>query len=197
MPTGNTLKLKDVRLAFTQNLFVPGTYQNGPGTKKYKAKILIPKNHPQIGDVKAEIMRLATEEWKEKAEAFVQALKGTQKFSFCDGDLQTWDGFPGNYYVNAANETKPTYVHRDPGTRENPNIITAESGKLYSGCYVNAIISFWTWTKTGGNQMNCNLLGLQFLRDGEAFTGGGTASADEFGNEEPAGSTIVANSSFL
>lgn len=196
MPTGQVLKLKDVRIAFTEHLHVAGTFQNGPGKKKFGCKLLIGKNHLQIGDVKTEIMRLAAEEWKDKAEIVIGGLKESDYFAFHDGDFKEWDGFPGNYYINAKNATKPTYVHKDPGTKENPNLITAESGKLYSGCYVNAIISFWTWLKPK-NQMNCNLLGLQFLRDGEAFTGGGTASTDEFSNEEPAGSTVVANSSFL
>jgi hypothetical protein len=197
MATGTVLKLKDVRLAFTQNLFTPGSYKDEPGKpKKYKCKLLIPKDHPQIKEISAEILRLATEEWKEKAQNALASIKGDrQRFCFMDGDLSDYEGFAGNYSIAVSNKVKPLYVGRNPGTKDAPNLITEASGILYSGCFVNANISFWTWTKTGP-QMNANLLGLQFLRDGEAFAGGGTTSVDEFeqpeGGEQPAGDALSA-----
>lgn len=186
MATGKVLKLRDVRLAFIQDLFIPRAYKDDPTKKKkFKCKLLIGKEHPQIDEVKEELSRLATEVWKEKAANIINSIKGDrQRFAFLDGDLSNYEGFPGNYSIAASNDTKPLFLHANPGTKENPNLITQESGVLYSGAFVIAHISFWTWDKSGP-QVNCNLLGLQFYRPGEAFSGGGTSSkVEEFGNED-------------
>lgn len=194
--TGNVLKLKDVRLAFTQNLHVPAAFKNEPGKKKkYSCKLLIAKDHPQIVEVKNEILRLAKEEWKEEAEKVLKALKVENKIALMDGDVKDYSGYAGNYYISASNETKPLYVDRNPGTKAAPNIITEESGKLYSGCYVIAHISFWTQNNNWGKRVNANLLGLQLFRDGEAFSGGGVASVDEFGNEDDGKQVVEASTS--
>lgn len=191
--TGKVLKIKNVRLAFTKNLFVVGSYKDGPGKKKFRAKFIIPPDHPQIGDIVAELRRLAEEEWKDRSKAILAAIKDNdQKMAFLNGDLKQWEGFAGNYYISAANEQKPLYLRANPGTKEHPNLITQESGELYSGCYVVAHLSFWTWNQPAP-QINCNLLGVQFYRPGEAFSGsGGVASTSEFGNEDPVESTVVA-----
>lgn len=180
--TGNVMKLKDVRLMFTKNLHTAGSYQDGPGTKKFRTKFALDKNHPQLADVKAELNRIAVEEWKDRAGSILTAIKDNdQKMAFINGDLKQWEGAAGNYIITASNPQRPLYLRANPGTVQAPNLITAESGELYSGCYVVAHVSFWTWNKPSP-QINCNLLGVQFYRKGEAFSGGGTASLSEFGN---------------
>jgi hypothetical protein len=48
---------------------------------------------------------------------------------------------------------------------------------------VLAHISLWTQDNNFGQKINANLLGLQFLRDGDAFAGGpAPSSVEEFGN---------------
>jgi hypothetical protein len=185
--TGEKLKLKNVRLAFTQNLFTPGSYKNEPGKKKkYSAKFLIPKLgpdglvNPVVVAIKDELMRLATLEWKDKVEQVIKELRAENKICLYDGDIKSYDGYAGHYYISASNETKPLYLRANPGTKDKPNLITEESGELYSGCYVVAQISFWTQNNSFGKRINANLLGVQFYRPGEAFSGGGTASVDEF-----------------
>lgn len=191
--TGKVLRLKDVRLAFTDNLFVAGSYKNEAGKQKtYSCKLLIAKDHPQIGEVKTELARLAVEAWADKAEAVVRALRAENKAGLYDGDVKAYDGYENCYYVSASNKTKPLYVDRNPGTKAAPNLITAESGKLYSGCYVVAHISFWAQKNSFGNRINTNLLGLQLFRDGEAFSGGGVASVDAFANEDDGAQTVTA-----
>ncbi len=187
--TGKVLKLRDVRLSFAQDLFVPRAFKDEAGkVKKYRCKLLIPKDHPQIQSVKDEIFRLAKEEWKDKAEAVLGSIKGNkQNMAFLDGDLQLYDGFAGNYSISASRrelDGPPLLLRANPGTKDNPNKATAS--ELYSGSYVISHISFWTWSKNGYS-MNCNLLGLQVYRPGEAFSGGGTSSnVEEFGNEDTA-----------
>lgn len=200
--TGNELKIKDGILAFTQDLHVPKAYQNDPTKpKKYRTKILLPKDHKQLPEIFAEIHRLAVETWgKADADRVLASIKNNnQKMAFGDGDLTKYEGFKGHYFISASrreSDGKPLYVRANPGTKENPNIITEQSGELYSGAHVNAHVSFWTWTKSG-DSMNCNLLGLQFYRPGTRISGGSpAASVDEFGNEEPDEPTIVGAGDF-
>ena len=53
-------------------------------------------------------------------------------------------------------------------------------GKPYSGCYVNAQIAVWAMQNTHGKRVCAQLRGVQFIRDGESFGGGGVAQVDEF-----------------
>lgn len=56
----------------------------------------------------------------------------------------------------------------------------AESdGVVYAGCYVNAIIDFFAYENSGAG-ISASLRGVQFVRDGDAFAGGGVASEDDF-----------------
>lgn len=68
------LKLKNVRLAFSQNLFRPGAQQAGQ-TPKYGCALLIGKEDPQVSTIKQAIIATAKEKWgPEKAEKLLKAL---------------------------------------------------------------------------------------------------------------------------
>lgn len=192
--TGNKLRINNVRLAFTRDLYHARSHKDDPTKpKKYKCKIIVPPDHPQTNEIKQEITRCAIEAWKEQAKMKLESIKGnSQRFAWRDGNLTTWEGFPGNFYLSLARRESdglPLYVRANPGTKEKPNLILEASHELYSGCFVNASVSFWTFDKDGA-LMNCNLLGLQFHSKGEAFSGGDTSSADEFENND-ADSKIV------
>lgn len=197
--TGNELMVRNVRLAFTQDLFIARAFKDEAGKpKKRRAKLLIGKNDPQVPGIMAEIARLAKEEWKDKADQIMLSIKGNkQSMAILDGDLQLYDGFKDHYSINATRREQdgsPLFLRANPGTVEKPNLATAE--ELYSGAYVNAHISFWTWSKNGFS-MNCNLLGLQFYRKGDPFSSGTAASSiSAYKNEEPEGSVIVGKDEF-
>ena len=78
-------------------------------------------------------------------------------------------------YVSARSKTRPGIFD---GQR---NELTQADGKPYSGCYVNANLELWAQDNSFGKRINAQLRGIQFLRDGDAFAGGGApANADEF-----------------
>ena len=59
--------------------------------------------------------------------------------------------------------------------------LTEEDGKIYSGCYVNAIVELWSMNNEYGKRICGNLLGVQFFRDGEAFASSGdSVGVDDF-----------------
>ncbi len=169
------LMLRDARLAFP-NLFEPTTVA-GEGKPRYSATLLIPADHPQLADIKKRIDAIAKEKWREKAPALLAGLYKTGKVALHDGDEKAqYDGFPGNMFIAAAAQESapPTVVDQ----ARNP--LTAKSGKPYAGCYVNASLEFWVQDNQWGKRVNCTLRGIQFLRDGDSFSAGRPADADEF-----------------
>ena len=62
----------------------------------------------------------------------------------------------------------------------NRNPLVEADGRPYSGCYVNATVELWAQQNTTGRGMRAELLGVQFLRDGDAFAAGSKPSEDDF-----------------
>ncbi len=173
-PIGRIL-LKNARLAFP-NLFEPTTVA-GEGKPRYSATMLLPIDHPQLAEIKSKIDAIAKDKWREKAAGILQGLYKTGKVALHDGDEKSqYDGFPGNMFIAAASQENapPTVVGADRAP------LSAKSGKPYAGCYVNASLEFWAQDNQWGKRINCTLRGVQFARDGDAFSAGRPADADEF-----------------
>lgn len=167
------LKLNNVRLAFPV-LFEAKTV-NGEGKPAFSASFLIDPADPQVKTLNAAIDQMAKEKWGAKADAILKQMRATDKVALHDGDLKSnYDGFPGNLYVSARSTTRPLVIDKDKSP------LAEQDGKPYAGCFVNASIELWAQDNNYGKRVNASLRGVQFLRDGDAFTGGGAASEDEF-----------------
>ena len=173
-PIGRIL-LKDVRLAFP-NLFEPTTV-NGEGKPRYSATLIIPADHPQLAEIRAKQEAVAKDKWRDKAAAILRGLEKQDKIALHDGDTKTkYDGFPGNFFISAAAQENaaPTVIDRDRSP------LSSKSGRPYPGCYVNASIELWVQDNAYGQRVNAQLRGIQFYRDGDSFSAGRPADADEF-----------------
>jgi hypothetical protein len=173
-PIGRIL-LKNVRLAFP-NLFEPTTVA-GEGKPRYSASLLIPADHPQLAEIKAAQLAIATAKWGAKAAAIVKGLEKQDKLALHDGDVKSkYDGFPGNFFIAAAAQENaaPTVIDRDRSP------LSARSGRPYAGCFVNASIELWAQDNNYGQRVNAQLRGIQFYADGDSFSAGRPADADEF-----------------
>ena len=167
------IQLKNVRLAFP-DLWTAVAFE-GEGEKKFGATFLIPKNSPQIKEIKTAILEVAKAQWKDKAPAILKTLEGNpNKFCFMDGDTKTYDGYAGNMYLTAKNKKRPTIKDRDTST------LTEADEKPYGGCYVNASVELWAQDNKWGKGIRASLRGVQFYKDGDQFTAGSVASDDEF-----------------
>ena len=168
------LKLSNLRLAFPA-LFEAKTV-NGEGKPAFSAALLIDPTDPQVKAINAAIDSVAKEKWGAKGDSVYKALEATDKTCLHDGDSKAeYDGFEGNLYVSSRAKIRPSVFdgQRSP--------LTEADGKPYSGCYVNASIELWAQDNSYGKRINAQLRGVQFLRDGDAFAGGGKAAdADEF-----------------
>lgn len=167
------VKLQNVRLAFPK-LF-KAEQVNGEGDPQFSATFILPKNHPNVKDIENAILQVAKEKWADKADAILKKVKAELKTCLKDGDLKAdLEGFAGNYFLSASNKTRPYVINRDKTQ------LTPDDGVMYAGCYVYAVIDIWAMDNKFGKRICASLSGVQFYKDGDAFTGGGIASDDDF-----------------
>jgi len=170
------MMLNNVRIAFCQDLFSPGTFAGDSSAKPtYSSTFLIPKDDKQVKAIEKAMVEAAKDRWSDKADKILDGLKKQDRVCLRDGDMKDqYDGFEGCFYIKANNGIKPGVfdLNRDD--------ISEESGKLYAGCYVNASIEIYAQDNQWGRRINAKLRGVQKVADGDAFAGGAPASADEF-----------------
>lgn len=171
------VQLKDVRLAFPA-LFEAKSV-NGEGEPRFSACFIIEPKSANAKALSDAIASVAKDKWGAKALTVLQALEKKDRVCFHlapktnkSGDV--YDGFEGTFHVNASNKARPTVV----GPDRSP--LVASDGKPYGGCYVNAVVEIWAQDNNWGQRVNATLGGVQFVRDGDAFSGGAPVSADEF-----------------
>lgn len=168
------MMIRNVRLSFP-HLFKPHAFDEN-AEARYQGTFIVPKDHPQIDEIRAEIARVKKEEWGDKKVNVKKCLReGSEK-----DDL---DGFGEDVmFFNASNSARPRVLDRvrDPNTGKARIIMDSSEGIPYAGCYVNADIDFWTQDNKYGKRVNAGLRGIQFWKDGERFGGGGVSSAGDF-----------------
>lgn len=160
------MTLKNVRLSFP-SLFTKAEF-DGQATK-FEATFLIAKDDPQVAMVNKAIDEFLASKFPNGAP------KSIKRTVFVDGDTKDYDGYEGMMAFKGSNSKRPTVIDRD----RTP--IIEEDNIVYAGCYVNAIVDLWySDHPKGGKQVLGNVLGVQFVKDGETFGADTTASADDF-----------------
>lgn len=167
--------IKNARLAFPA-LFEPSAFAGDSSSKpSYSATFIISPLDDQVELVERAIEQAAKEKWGPKAEAILRQLKAQDKVFLHDGELKaSYAGFAGNLYINARSVQRPIVIDRNKAP------LTERDGRPYAGCYVNASIDIYAQDNQYGKRINAMLLGVQFAKDGEAFSGGALASPDDF-----------------
>jgi hypothetical protein len=158
------ITLKNVRLSFASALFKAESVNEGD--PKFSSTFLLDKtkDRAQIDAIKAAIAAVKTEKWGD-------AASKVKKICLQDGEPMDedgvrspkYDGYAGHLFISASNSKRPSVVDRDKTQ------LTAEDGKPYSGCYVNAVIRLWAQDNKYGQRVNASLEAVQFFRDGESF----------------------------
>lgn len=131
---------------------------------KYDGVFLLPKS-----DVKT----------KAKLDALIKALsieknKGIIPKNICikDGDEiaeeKNWEGYADHWVINANNAKRPSVFNHDLST------VTEEDDLVYSGAHYNIKINLYYYNNTDFNKkgISANLLGIQFVKHDEPFSGG-------------------------
>lgn len=167
------VKLENVRLAFPQ-LFEAKSV-NGEGDPAFSATFLLAPDHPAVQTLRDAFEVLGKDKWGAKWPQVKKEIEAKDRLALHDGDTKAaYSGFEGNMFVSARNKVRPLVIDRD----KTP--LTSADGKPYAGCFVVASVELWAQDNAYGKRINATLRGVQFLKDGEAFSGGGAASEDEF-----------------
>lgn len=167
------VRLDQVRIAFPA-VFEPESFNDGDPA--YSASFLFPPDHVAVGLLNEAIDKVGAEKWGAKWPVVKKELTAKDKTCLHDGATKgDLAGFAGNLFVAARNKSRPTVVDRD----RTP--LTQSDGRIYGGCWVNALIEVWAQDNAYGKRVNAALRGVQFARDGDAFGGGGApVSANDF-----------------
>lgn len=132
------VKLKEVRLSFP-DLFTAVEYQVGDGKPRFNATFLLEPGSENDKAVRAAIQAVAEEAYLKKAPALLKQWEGnSQKFCYLDGNTKEYDGYADMMYLSAHTKTKPLVIDRNPQVK-----LTAQDGKPYAGCYVNASVEIY------------------------------------------------------
>lgn len=166
------IKLLDTRLSFP-DLFEAKAFA-GSDKATYGGSFLIAKTDKQVKAIDDAIELVAQEKWGAKAADVLKALRAGDKLCKHDGNNKSYDGYADHFYVSATNVIKPTVVD------VNKAPLTTKDGKPYSGSFVHVVLEIWAQDNQYGKRVNATLMGVQFSRDGDRFTGGGVASEDDF-----------------
>lgn len=166
-----TVNVGNARLSFPK-LFTPEEFQ-GDGKPMYSCSLIIDPKNPAVKAVKDAIEAMGKAKWDKSWPAVKKTAEAKDLNCLHDGDTKEFDGYAGNLYIScrAPANKRPTVIDR------NKSPLSDRDGKIYGGCYVNAIIVLWAQDNQFGKRINAQITGVQFLRDGDSF-GGGAAAAD-------------------
>lgn len=163
------VKLSNVRLSYP-NLFEAKAGPDG-GKPTYSAVFLLDKkaNAAVIKAVQAAIAFAIKEGLKGKH-------PGADRVCLQDGSKKAdTDGYGEEVmYISARNEKRPGVVNRDLSP------LTADDGKPYAGCYVNAVVRLWAQDNKFGKRVNASLRNVQFVKDGTPFGEKPVAPEEDF-----------------
>jgi hypothetical protein len=143
------------------------------------------------------IQLTAKEKWNTKAASVLAGVLPDPKgCCFQDGNRKPdYDGYEGNWVLTAhrtEDKGRPLVVDLDKShlyghegvdgkwvVTDTP--VEGKAGRLYSGCYINGSVELWAQDNNSGKGIRGDLLGVQFLRQGDAFGGGSKpATLDDF-----------------
>jgi hypothetical protein len=185
------IKLSNVRITFPKIFKGQEEQFNNKGDPYYSASFLMEPNHPDLPALKAAIMAAATVKYGAKAGDMLKEFQIKDKLPVHDGALKASKpygaAYQGMMYVSARNNARTNPAPSvfdcfiDTATGKTRVIETpADPHAPYSGCYVNAILNVFAYSKDGGQGVGASIVGVQFAKDGERLAGGETASADDF-----------------
>lgn len=196
------IKLKEVRVTFANTLYEAKEFEKGDGKFRYGCTFLIEPGSENDKVIRAAYAELAQEAWGKDAAKFVERFMASSRDSaYYSGDTKAYEGYEGMMALSvnrAAKDGQPLLIDRD----RSPLVYTAEhakegmcntnqvgqpmkgkEGKIYSGAYVNATVDLWTQKKGGQSKyegLRAVLLGVQFNKDGDAFSGTTKATDSDF-----------------
>lgn len=192
----NMFLLKNVRAVFPKYFEGEAEAFDGKGDEYYSGSFILPKDHPQMAEIKDRIRKAAADKWAEKGPAMLKVFAAKDKLPLHDGALKADKAYGAAYedklYISARNNARtnppiPVFDNvKDPATGEARVIKSkADPHAPYSGAYVNVVLNFFGYDAGGGQGIGASIGGVQWHAAGERLAGGVTASASQFEAADP------------
>lgn len=173
------IQLKSVRLSFP-DLFEARDYQDNK-TFRYSATFLVEPGSANDKAILAAILAEAKAKYDKKAGQIDAWRSNPQKFCYTPGELKDYDGYAGMFALSThryVDQGRPG-VFDSKGVKGVPNALTADDGRIYAGCFVNAKAEIWA--QAGLNPgIRGSLVSVQFAGEGDAFSSGTRPSESDF-----------------
>lgn len=119
--------------------------------------------------------------------AFNKADGSTSRDQNVNNDGEYYEGFDDEtFYVSAAKQAKMVKDGVLTVLDQNKDPIAPNSGKLYSGCFVNLVVDIYAMAGKDGSKdsVQASLEGVQLKKKGEALGFNPIDAADDFEEEE-------------
>ena len=170
--------IKSTRFAFLR-VFEPDNYG---GKDRYSVTLLIPKDSPELKNIK-DTFNMAVSQAANILDGANVDISSILK----DGDEKAgvagYDGFEGNYYLKATCEPqygKPEVFRKNTSGMGGSVIVVTDPNEIHSGDYGMATIQIHPYN-TAGKGVTCILKGICKTEDGERLSdGGGSGSEADF-----------------
>lgn len=180
-PTNIEYLIKNCRFSYL-NCFEPFRDRT-TGKESWGGHAILTPDHPQLPEIVATLKKVAQGFWGDSWESVWAEMKAKNKICLKPGAAKgNLDGYKNNYFISANKKTRYSVIE----TRNGVNVqLTAADGRPRSGDYGNMKVAFYAMKHpTGGNMINADLQGIQYVRKGVPLGGGGrVATVDEFGIE--------------
>lgn len=185
------IMITNARLSFP-HLVEPHAPGNNPQAKKsFSADFILEPDSADWQAVQQRIQDLAVAAWAEQAQAILQMIyqDRRQRF-FGTGDekidknsMQPYNGYAGKVYVSGKRDQQPQMIKTNGAAADPANTMECQqlARSMYGGCYVNAAIRPWIQDNQHGRGVRCELIAVQFSKDGEAFGEAVTDASGMFG----------------
>lgn len=168
-----TLWIRNARLSFP-HLLVAKPVNNGP--PKFSANFILQDSAPEWAEAMQIIGQLATDKWADKAQGVLNMISqdkrlrcygsGSEKISQTSGEVYDGYGDPGIVFISGSNDSQPDLR----GADAQPIPPTGNANQLFvGGNYVDAVVRFWPQENEHGRAIRGQLVGVQYLREGEHF----------------------------
>ena len=189
-----TIVLKNVRIAFIDNLFTPGQFQ-GEGKLRYSFKVPIEPESANDKLIDEAMVEVAIAKWEKAGAAVLADLVKRERTAYIKKEYcnqkskEPHNGFVGTYYLSPTAD--PSKGQRVLTVDKKLNSVTQADGVIYAGCRCDVKVSMWAQDdRKWGQRINCQALVVQFRADDDAFGGGAPATVAGMEALEDVGESI-------
>ena len=162
--------IKDCSLTVVHAIKPAVPLSGNPDDAKYSVSVIIPKDNPQLAEIKAAIAE-ATEEGK--SAKFGGKVPANLRTPLRDGDTDRPDdpAYSNAYFINATSKNAP-------GILEPTKERMTDETHLYSGCFAHVAVNFYAYNAAGNKGIAAGLNNLMKTRDGDHLSGAASAESD-------------------